>query len=191
MSENKTDALVQQTDKFSSNFTALRLIIEEYKILKLNIGAEVGVLMGNTSAYLLKHFPDLKLLCIDPYKSYDEIGEERSQKAMDYYDQVAGWQLGEFGERAHRLKATSLEVAASMRDGGLDFVFIDASHEYPDVKLDIAAWYPKIRPGGLFSGHDYRWPGVKRAVDEFAENGKLSGLFTGADSDVWFFIKTV
>ena len=47
---------------------------------------------------------------------------------------------------------------------------------YDAVCADLAAWWPKIRPGGLLTGHDYdiyldttgEW-GVRRAVDEFAE----------------------
>jgi predicted O-methyltransferase YrrM len=55
----------------------------------------------------------------------------------------------------------------------LDFVFIDADHSYEGCKADIEAWFPKVKPGGLLSGHDYDNPdfpefGVKRAVDEFA-----------------------
>lgn len=60
-------------------------------------------------------------------------------------------------------------VAAAQRyfDGTLDFVMIDASHRYPDVSADIAAWRPKVRPGGVLAGDDYWFAGVKQAVDEF------------------------
>ena len=54
-------------------------------------------------------------------------------------------------------------------DGDLDWVFIDANHNYDYVRADIAAWTPKVRPGGIIAGHDYLdrdgW-GVIRAVDE-------------------------
>jgi predicted O-methyltransferase YrrM len=38
-----------------------------------------------------------------------------------------------------------------------DFVFIDASHAYADVKADIEAWWPKIKPGGTIAGDDFWW----------------------------------
>jgi predicted O-methyltransferase YrrM len=49
-----------------------------------------------------------------------------------------------------------------------DFVFIDADHSYEAVQMDISAWLPLIRTGGLLAGHDYKdtYPGVQRAVDE-------------------------
>jgi predicted alpha/beta hydrolase family esterase len=57
----------------------------------------------------------------------------------------------------------------------LDFVFIDADHKYESVKADIAAWLPKVRPGGHIAGHDYHsdWPGVQKAVDEVLGKGKF------------------
>jgi predicted O-methyltransferase YrrM len=64
---------------------------------------------------------------------------------------------------------SSLEAAAQFEDNSIDFVFIDAAHEYEFVKEDIAAWYPKVKPGGLFAGHDYNWTGVHKAVSEFSQ----------------------
>ncbi len=62
----------------------------------------------------------------------------------------------------------STKAAKSVADGWADFVFIDAGHSYAAVKADIAAWLPKVKPGGWFGGHDYhpKFPGVIRAVGE-------------------------
>jgi predicted O-methyltransferase YrrM len=67
------------------------------------------------------------------------------------------------------LRMSSLEAAIQFEDNSIDFVFLDASHEYEDIKADIKAWYPKVKPGGLFAGHDYAWDGVNKAVKEFAQ----------------------
>jgi predicted O-methyltransferase YrrM len=82
------------------------------------------------------------------------------------------------GARACILHASSRETARVMDNAALDFVFIDAEHTYEALSADIAAWLPKLKPGGLLCGHDYSkpgersalgWPGVVRAVDEFVE----------------------
>ena len=53
-----------------------------------------------------------------------------------------------------------------VEDNSLDFIFIDAGHEYEDVLEDIHYWYPKVKPGGHIMGHDINQPQVRKAVNE-------------------------
>ena len=64
----------------------------------------------------------------------------------------------------------SLVAAKILFGKGLlaDAIYIDASHEYADVRADLRAWWEVLRVGGVLFGDDYNWHGVKRAVDEFA-----------------------
>jgi predicted O-methyltransferase YrrM len=64
------------------------------------------------------------------------------------------------------IQMPSTVASRSFSDASLDFVFIDADHSYEAVKLDIAAWLPKVKAGGYIGGHDLCFEGVKRAVDE-------------------------
>lgn len=53
--------------------------------------------------------------------------------------------------------------------GQFDMIFIDAMHDYKNVKADIERWYPRVKSGGIFALHDYRhaaFPGVESAADE-------------------------
>lgn len=36
----------------------------------------------------------------------------------------------------------------------IDFLFIDGDHRYTQFKKDIRNWYPKVKTGGVISGHD-------------------------------------
>ena len=67
------------------------------------------------------------------------------------------------------IQGKSLDAVSMFEDESIDFIFIDASHEYKDVLSDITSWYPKLKPGGLIAGDDYSkcWSGVIRAVDEY------------------------
>jgi predicted O-methyltransferase YrrM len=74
--------------------------------------------------------------------------------------------------------SASAGVAATFQPHSVDFCYIDASHEYEDVKADIEAWLPKMKPGGTLAGDDYEfYPGVAKAVDEllpgFTRNGNV------------------
>jgi len=68
-------------------------------------------------------------------------------------------------------EGVSWEVARRFEERSLDYVMLDADHDYESVKKDIAAWLPKVRPGGILCGHDYcaEIPGVQRAVTEAFE----------------------
>ncbi len=153
------------------------------------VGAEVGVFDGRTSEALLRTFPDLRLWMVDRWKPYagrstigDQTAEalERAMETARFWTQFAK-------DRRRFLREGSPAAANRFADRSLSFAFIDANHLYEAVCADMAAWWCKIRPGGLLTGHDYGkgrdaegiW-GVKRAVDEFADSGSHQ-LELGAD----------
>lgn len=65
------------------------------------------------------------------------------------------------------IKLSTREAHKLFEDNSLDFVFIDADHSYDGVMEDIKFWYPKVKQGCTFAGHDYDWTGVKAAVTDF------------------------
>ncbi len=152
-------------------------------------GAEIGVFKGAMSSALLSR-KDLSLVMVDSWagEGADYVGEgdfhsRLSQDQQDSYYKTTLQNVVFAGDRAAIIRKSSLQAAEYIEDGSLDFVFIDADHSYEGCKADIAAWLPKLKPGGLLSGHDYdhpEFPGVKLAVDEFCtpETGK---------NRTWFF----
>ncbi len=58
-----------------------------------------------------------------------------------------------------RIEATSpLVAAAQFPDEGADVVFMDAAHKYESFMDELSAWWPKVKAGGIFGGHDYKSP---------------------------------
>lgn len=82
-------------------------------------------------------------------------------------------------DRVIPLPLDSVNAAELLRLRGVtaDVIHLDAGHEEASVAADLRAWWPVLRPGGLFIADDYdrlggRFPGVTRAVDAFcAETG--------------------
>lgn len=64
------------------------------------------------------------------------------------------------------IQKPSVEASKLYKDKSLDFVFIDAAHDFKNVKNDILAWFPKIKINGTLAGHDIHFNGVRRAVNE-------------------------
>jgi hypothetical protein len=74
------------------------------------------------------------------------------------------------------IREFSIEAAKRFTNNSLAFVYLDASHDYENVKNDIDAWYPKIKKNGMLAGHDWQHPDVVKAVTEFAEKNNLDIL---------------
>lgn len=132
-------------------------------------GAEIGVLKGKTLRALLTECPRLHMVAVDKwqklppsmadgaetYERYDMAACEREveQIAIDY------------APRVRILKGDSVKAAKFVDDASLDFVFIDAAHTTVATLLNIRAWVPKVRHGGMITGHDWWWPSVRDALD--------------------------
>lgn len=167
-------------------------------------GAEIGVGCGGTSAMLLREFHDLTLYMVDPWSTHPETsayrktGDRRARMSQEENERrfQGSCAAVEFaGPRAAIMRLRSVEAAKRVQDDSLDFVFIDGSHAYEDVRDDIAAWWPKVKSGGLFCGHDYssgpdanqKFSGVQRAVDEFFSKRQLP--FSRHDCSLWWVDK--
>ncbi len=147
------------------------------------LGAEVGVQTGVFSERIAQDYTG-NLLCVDIWEDAD-IYEDCLQRLSD-------------NSRFTMLKTSSLEAAKDVPDGSLDFVYIDANHFKEFVKADIKAWYPKVRSGGIFAGHDYcvfQDIEVIQAVDEWcAATGYKINLTTedfwqGHPFPTWWVVK--
>ena len=141
-------------------------------------GAEIGVKVGKYSDFVLTRWQGTMLISIDPWleDEPDEYVDRANvpQAEQEEFFQRATARLARHGARSEIWRTTSVEAASRMRDGSLDFVYIDARHDYTSVLEDLESWVGKVRPGGILAGHDYvdgEFPqgvfGVKRAVDEF------------------------
>lgn len=144
--------------------------------LGFRFGAEIGVFTGYYSEVLCQAMPGLRLLCIDPWAwGKYQRHEEEALARLAPYDTVI-------------MKTTSEAAAKEVEDSSLDFVYIDAAHDYEHVKQDIELWTPKVRIGGIVSGDDfYEFPsgkgGVQRAVCEYTSNNRYNLKLTDWNED--------
>jgi len=90
--------------------------------------------------------------------------------------------------RVHLHRSSSLDAALRFAPGSLDVVFIDGSHIMENVRDDLSAWWPRIRPGGILMGHDFSslHPGVGAALVEFVtRTTEAQEVFLDADTTFW------
>ena len=73
-----------------------------------------------------------------------------------------------YGNAISLIISDSVTASRLFGDASVDWVHLDARHDYQSVKADIQAWLPKVKRGGWLSGDDYdeiKWPEVVKAVD--------------------------
>lgn len=162
-----------------------------------SVGAEIGVHRGDLSARLLRRLELRRLHLIDPWKYADSPPHPKmwhggrtggSQRNMErrYRGVLRRFerQIADGTVVVHR--GMSWDIADEIPDGSLDWAYIDGDHSYEAVKRDIAAYVPKLRPGGVLAGDDYGErsgprAGVTRAVDELVAFGRLEVVRVSED----------
>lgn len=133
--------------------------------LNPSIAVEIGVRRGLYSKFILDNTDVKKLYSIDPWIKNEELSDP--EEAYYYCEYI----LRPYGNRSQMIKASSPEISSIFLDNSIDFVYIDGLHDYDSVKKDLESWYPKVKLGGVISGHDYtiHWPGVFSAVQDFTK----------------------
>lgn len=155
------------------------------RLPKRAVCAEIGVYQGRFSELILRIARPRKLHLIDPWKyetdpSYDGnfMGglKGQSQARMDAMYETVVKVFKSKRVDVHR--AASAACSSLFPDNYFDWIYIDGNHQYQFVKQDLKLYFPKVKSGGFVAGDDYdrgpnHWSkdGVKRAVDEFVDNG--------------------
>ena len=112
--------------------------------------------------------------------------EGRSQK--DYHGAAVSQSGGTFAGALHKnvlecgygdvislIIGDSVTASRLFADASVDWLHLDARHDYASVRADIQAWLPKVKPGGWLSGDDYdelKWPEVVKAVVDLLPEAK-------------------
>jgi predicted O-methyltransferase YrrM len=164
----------------------LPLVMKE---LGYRTGAEIGVLRGAYSRLLCETIPDLRLKCVDPWIPFRE---GRSAERMEGHFIRAKRRLRGF--HVEFIREQSMEAVRKVPNKSLDFVYIDAMHEFDSVMLDLLHWGDKVRPGGMIAGHDYSPPawhnGVMLAVDTYTKaHGIKKWYITDEEDKSYFWVK--
>lgn len=165
------------------------------------IGVEIGVCFAAYSNLILSNPGISKLYSVDPWVDLNgNFVKEAAIKASE--------KLKKYGDRSVIKVGFSLDEVKNFKDNSLDFVYIDGDHSYKATAADIAAWWSKVKPGGILAGHDYKnngnaqtkWMavdgrdlgrcGVKKAVNKWAENNGLKLYLTEEHCKSWYFFKT-
>ena len=148
---------------------------------------EIGAWLGKSTSYMAVEIANsnkkIKFDAVDTWEgSPDEEGHQEFIRnlGMSLYKKFIINMMPVL-DYVNPVRGLSEDVSKLYKDDSLDFVFLDASHDYESVKKDIECWFPKVKPGGVIAGHDYNdvgtpgveWVGVVKAVNEKFGNDKI------------------
>jgi len=135
---------------------------------------ELGCYLGRSTAFMATEIinsgKDITFITIDSFQGVDV------PKMSDYFDIEI---YRSFIKNIAPVKDAVIPIVGFsditsklFADKSIDFVYVDASHEYEHVRSDILAWIPKMKEDGYMGGHDYEIMhlSVCKAVDEIFKN---------------------
>ena len=148
--------------------------------------AEIGVARGFFSKLILETCNPQKLFLIDLWE--DESDSEYSEQALVSVKQKMADAIAK--KQVEILRGWSGEMIERLPEYSLDWVYIDAAHDYASVVRDLDACRKRIKPGGFIAGHDYTiWSnngmsrfGVVEAVNGFCLNYEWEMCFLTHES---------
>lgn len=179
----------------TNNWFTFKEFYKDIAAEKFNMLVEVGVWKGHSISYLANEMRELghldfELYAVDLFEHAEQFWQRENDKKirdeLTHIPQIYNRILEKTNTREliKDISGISWEQAAQFEDGSIDFVYIDADHAYESVVKDITAWAPKVKPGGMISGHDYNrekpGKGVTRAVNELISNIEI------APGGVWY-----
>jgi predicted O-methyltransferase YrrM len=153
--------------------------------------AEIGVSSGLNALFMLKACKRINLHLVDDYR-YDQKPEPMLNLLNDYKDRFCF------------KRKSSAEAVKEYPDEFFDYVYIDADHDYENVRRDMELWYPKVKYDGMLAGHDWITSGVNEAVHDFIKvhpqrlygvqryfEDKVHTYITDEEEQVcdWWFVK--
>ena len=130
---------------------------------------EIGTWKGKSAAFMgveiVNSGKPIKFYTVDHFRGSPNHGDN-PDVAAGRLEAIARHNLAPLKGVVEIIALPSVEAAQRFEDGSVDFLFIDGTHDYENVKADLLAWLPKLRPGGHIAGDDANWRGVKEAARE-------------------------
>jgi hypothetical protein len=152
--------------------------------------AEVGVAEGRFSLDIVR-WGVKRLYLVDAWRCMPhQRGDAAEPQAWhDANLQACMDRLAEHWANVVFLRGLSVDMAQKVPDGSLDLVHLDGDHSYEGVAGDLVAWLPKLRAGGIMSGHDYLNTdyGVMRAVREVMGEHPIHLAGEGENASFYFY----
>ncbi len=121
---------------------------------------EIGCFEGRSTLWFLEHLlhhPDSRITCIDTFAGGAEHTPEQTESLYERF--LANLRESGQAQKAEVLRMDSFAGLTRLLASGAraDLVYVDGSHEAPDVLADLVLSFRLLAPGGVILCDDYLW----------------------------------
>jgi len=172
-----------------------KLFKEHFKD-KIITGIEIGTNRADLTLAILSATPHSFVYTIDPWKHEDvsnllpgdelfESGLPQSYHDLNREETKKRLLIPEYKDRVEIIPLKSSEAVERFTPNSYDFVWIDGNHSKSAITSDLELYYPLVKEGGIFGGHDYLCvhPLTEIIKEKFGDK-----IITG-DDFTWWVIK--
>lgn len=137
---------------------------------------EIGSYEGRSATFLIDHCAaerPVELFCVDTWAG----GVEHDREAMRAVETRFDANLAKAREKAahpvalHKIKSLSHQALAELIAQGasetFDLIYIDGSHQAPDVLADAVLAFRLLKVGGVMAFDDYLWSMEPKGRQDF------------------------
>jgi len=163
-------------------------IIEKNKNLVNKNVLEIGVADGSNALRICKFLVPNKIWLVDPWVNQQNRAADRGSSETQHNEAFEKTKSRFSNKNCEIIRDFAENVVDNFEDEFFDFIYVDGDHSYEGCKKDLDLYYPKLKKGGFFGGHDFtgNWNslynkgyGVQKAVCEFLlENNKKLQFIT-------------
>ena len=153
-------------------------------------GIEIGIKEGMNSIAFLEMCPNIeKLVGIDPFAPYVDLGYHWTEEEQEsiYQHMLKNVKMRNCDDRFEHIRTPGLDAVDQFEDDSIDFVFVDGEHTAEVVKAELTAYWPKLKSGGIMSGHDF--DKIGHAVRAWREANDIESPLEHIAHTSWYFIK--
>ncbi len=167
-------------DWFSQYWPNWLSLIADQRISKI---LEIGSFEGRSACTMIEHFSKtapLDVFCVDHWGGSSEHGEFDMEKVEQRFNRnIQRATAGTTNPvRVQKHRGKSIEMLSSLLINGyreyFDLIFVDGSHEAPDVIGDLVLSYELCAIGGLIICDDYLYSDVPHGQEDLLAMPRLA-----------------
>lgn len=139
---------------------------------------EIGCFLGKSTSFMgveiancnkRIEFHTIDLFDYEMYSEPEKIWYNNSKECKKFKTpfEIFKNNIKPVSSYVNHFKGDSKKLVENYEDNSIDFLFIDGDHSAEGFKKDLELWYPKVKDGGVFAGHDYDHPDIRANVKEF------------------------